>query len=99
MLRLYLYARVRFSLCTFAHETAGAASTRRSLRPQKGGRIFNGSGALRGEGAESHLCIVIASEAKQSISSRKERMDCFASLAMTSYLKIESVCLRISKGE
>jgi hypothetical protein len=33
MLRLYLYARVRFSLCTFAHETAGAASTRHSLRP------------------------------------------------------------------
>jgi hypothetical protein len=26
---------------------------------------------------------VIASEAKQSISPRKERMDCFASLAMT----------------
>src|SRR5258708_17480752 len=32
MLRLYLYARVRFSHI-FAHETAGAASTRHSLRP------------------------------------------------------------------
>jgi hypothetical protein len=64
-----------------------------------GGRIVNGSGALRGEGAESHFCTVIASEAKQSISSRKERMDYFASLAMTSYLKIESACLRTSKGE
>jgi hypothetical protein len=32
MLRLYLYARVRL-LLFFARETAGAASTRRSLRP------------------------------------------------------------------
>src|SRR5260370_13180638 len=75
-----------FSSCTFAHETAGAASTRRSLRPQLGGSIVNGSGALRGESVEarldtviaSELDIVIASEAKQSISPRKERMDCFA---------------------
>jgi hypothetical protein len=29
------------------------------------------------------MSAVIASEAKQSISPRKERMDCFASLAMT----------------
>jgi hypothetical protein len=35
-----------------------------------------------------HACleIVIASEAKQSISPRKERMDCFAALAMTVWL-------------
>jgi hypothetical protein len=44
----------------FAHETAGAASTRRSLRPLLDGRrIFNGSGASRGEGADSHLHTVI----------------------------------------
>jgi hypothetical protein len=30
---LNLYARVRFFLCTFAHETAGAARTRLSLHP------------------------------------------------------------------
>jgi hypothetical protein len=36
---------------------------------------------LRGE--DAYLCTVIASEAKQSISPSKERMDCFASLAMT----------------
>jgi hypothetical protein len=30
---LNLYARVRFLMCTFAHETAGAARTRFSLRP------------------------------------------------------------------
>src|SRR5262249_29239952 len=30
-----------------------------------------------------HYLPVIASEAKQSISTREERMDCFASLAMT----------------
>ena len=33
VLRLYLYARVRISLALFAHETAGAASTRHSLLP------------------------------------------------------------------
>jgi hypothetical protein len=33
LLRLYLYARVRFPLRTIAHETVGAASTRHSLRP------------------------------------------------------------------
>ena len=32
LIRLNLYARVRFYR-TFAHETAGAASTRHSLRP------------------------------------------------------------------
>jgi hypothetical protein len=30
---LNLYARVRISLCINAHETAGAARTRSSLRP------------------------------------------------------------------
>jgi hypothetical protein len=30
---LNLYARVRISLCKLAHETAGAARTRLSLRP------------------------------------------------------------------
>jgi hypothetical protein len=35
VLRLYLYARVRFS-SAFAHETAGAASTRHSLLPLVG---------------------------------------------------------------
>ena len=33
MLRLYLYARVRVFKCAIAHETAGAARTRSSLRP------------------------------------------------------------------
>jgi hypothetical protein len=40
-------------------------------------------GETRRGNAEVCLCIVIASGAKQSISPRKERMDCFASLAMT----------------
>jgi hypothetical protein len=48
-----------------------------------GGRFINGSGAWRG----ANVCFdVIASEAKQSISPRKGRMDCFASLAMTVWL-------------
>jgi hypothetical protein len=40
-----------------AHETAGAARTRSSLRPLyfEGGRFFNGSGAWRRENAESYL--------------------------------------------
>ena len=33
MFPLHLYARVRISLCINAHETAGAARTRSSLRP------------------------------------------------------------------
>jgi hypothetical protein len=44
--RLYLYARVR-SLHLFAHETAGAASTRHSLRPLISGRtIFQNLGRI-----------------------------------------------------
>ena len=38
MLPLNLYAHVRISLCINAHETAGAARTRSSLRPLLLGR-------------------------------------------------------------
>ncbi len=51
--------------------------------PSLGVRFINGSGALRGEIANACVLDVIASAAKQSISRRKGRMDCFASLAMT----------------
>jgi hypothetical protein len=67
-----------------AHEAAGATGIRHSPRPLRGGRFINASGAWRGEGA--NVCLdVIASEAKQSISLRKGRMDCFVAslLAMT----------------
>src|SRR5882724_8714832 len=43
--------------------------------PSLGGRFSNASGASRGEGVNVRLD-VIASEAKQSISPRKGRMDC-----------------------
>jgi hypothetical protein len=43
------------SLCIFAHETAGAACTRRSLRPPLGGSFMHASGALRREIAKSYL--------------------------------------------
>src|SRR5216684_4018319 len=69
----------------FARETAGAARTRLSLRPlfEEGVKKQQTSGATR-RGNYMHVQeIVIASGAKQSISPRKERMDCFASLAMT----------------
>jgi hypothetical protein len=39
---------------------------------------------MTGSAKQSMAPTVIASEAKQSISPRKERMDCFAALAMTS---------------
>ena len=72
------------SLVHIARETAGAASTRRSLRPLFFGRNdLQSPGETRRGNAEVGLCIVIASGAKQSISPRKERMDCFAALAMT----------------
>jgi len=48
--------------------------------------LNNASGASRREGEVVSGFFVIASEAKQSISPRKERMDCFAALAMTVWL-------------
>jgi hypothetical protein len=69
-----------------AHETAGAARTRSSLRPLYfwGQGSCKTSGEWRREKANYvRQKVVIASEAKQSIVPRKERVDCFASLAMT----------------
>ena len=58
MLQLYLYARVRF-FALIAHETAGAASTRHSLRPLFFGRvILQTSGASRRENAESYSVVI-----------------------------------------
>jgi hypothetical protein len=55
VLQLYLYARVRF-FALIAHETAGAASTRHSLRPLLSWRmILQTSGAARREIAETYL--------------------------------------------
>jgi hypothetical protein len=72
-----------------AHEAAGATGARHSPRPLWAESLFNGSGASRGEVAKSRLEFhVIASAAKQSISPRKERMDCFAALAMTTDLSL-----------
>jgi hypothetical protein len=57
----------------FAHETAGAASTRRSLRPLLDGRNdLQSSGETRRGNADLYLGTVIASAAKQSISPSKE---------------------------
>jgi hypothetical protein len=39
----------------FARETAGAARTRLSLRPLRGGKFINDSGVLRRENATSYL--------------------------------------------
>jgi hypothetical protein len=58
----------------------GAAGTRHSLRPliSWANGFCNNSGALRRGNAELRLKFnVIASEAKQSISPREGRMDCF----------------------
>jgi hypothetical protein len=46
--------------------------------------FFNGSGAMRGEGAKVCFAVIARSEAtRQSILSLRRKMDCFASLAMT----------------
>jgi hypothetical protein len=52
---LNLYARVRFSLCTFAHETAGAARTRHSLLPLRGRKFLQSSGKSCREKADARL--------------------------------------------
>jgi hypothetical protein len=75
-----------FSFVHFARETAGAASTRRSLRPLLFGRNdLQSPGETRRGNAEVCFHAVIArSEAtKQSILPLRRTMDCFASLAMT----------------
>ncbi|WP_212416755.1 hypothetical protein, partial [Bradyrhizobium sp. AUGA SZCCT0222] len=71
-------------LCTIAHETAGAARIRHSLRPLN----FGGAEFLAKLGRDvprerEIAFVVIASAAKQSMPPHEERMDCFASLAMT----------------
>src|SRR6266516_4077651 len=67
-----------------ARETAGAASTRSSLRPlfRRGPNEDANLGRNAPRECET-ISTVIASAAKQSISPHKERMDCFAALAMT----------------
>jgi hypothetical protein len=87
---------------TFAREAPGAAGTRHSLRPLLGESFMQNSGASRRGNACS--CLKLGSRhceptgranarpmtgsAKQSISPRKGRMDCFVAslLAMTAWL-------------
>src|SRR6266700_3459206 len=69
-----------------AHEAAGATGIRRFPRPlwaddSAKPRAHRAAGFTR-----TSREMVIASGAKQSISPRKERMDCFAALAMTVWL-------------
>ena len=62
---LNLYARVRFLYVHFAHEIAGAARTRSSLRPliSYGANALHDSGALRREIADVYLgCLKIEYE-------------------------------------
>src|SRR3954447_16981382 len=75
-----------------ARETAGAARTRSSLRPlmMRARNFWQSSGVSRRENAKVYPrhcergCIgVIASAARQSTLPYKERLDCFATLAMT----------------
>ena len=65
MLSAALYAHVRTSF-PIAHETAGAARTRHSLRPLfSGAKSFQQtSGATRRENANVHLSFVIPGRAK-----------------------------------
>jgi hypothetical protein len=92
---LNLYARVRF-LFPFAHETAGAARTRLSLRPlvSWGVKSMQSSGASRRENAELFLDVIACDKRKAfaqgsacdeaiHLSLLPRKLDCFASLAMT----------------
>src|SRR5882672_4598989 len=66
-----------------AHETAGAARTRHSLRPlyfERREDYLQTSGASR-RGIVKVRLFVIASAAKQSMAPHKERMDCFVASA------------------
>src|SRR5438445_11810913 len=73
-----------FLFAQIARETAGAASTRSSLRPLISRRAKGDANLGRITPRECEtVSTVIASEAKQSMSRHKERMDCFAALAMT----------------
>ena len=83
MLRLYLYARVRFSFALLhtRPRVQQAPGIPCALDRAKNSPINSGA-VCRGD-AKACLSSVIASEAKQSISQRKENMDCFAALAMT----------------
>src|SRR4029078_3102710 len=66
-----------------AHETAGAARIRHSLRPlfYRGRRVTPNLGRNAPRDREG-VSSVIASDAKQSMWPYEERMDCFAALAM-----------------
>ena len=80
-----LYAHVR-TLLPIAHETAGAARIRHSLRPLfgEGVRIPANLGRNAPRECERMFSVIARSEAtKQSILSLRREMDCFASLAMT----------------
>jgi hypothetical protein len=57
-----------------------------------GRKIYQNLGRVARRELNACLEAVIASEAKQSISPRKERMDCFASLAMTLLGSLKKDC-------
>src|ERR1700722_8808424 len=80
--------------CAVAHETAGAARIRHSLLPPFGGTTKRKPRAGRAARTRTRICCLNriktptaslrgALATKQSISPSKERMDCFAALAMT----------------
>src|SRR2546423_6782366 len=94
-----LYAHAR-TTSTIAHEIAGAARIRHSLRPLiSRGRENNlqTSGAMRRENAKlfpRHCeptgranARPMTGSAKQSMPPQERRMDCFAALAMTEWVE------------
>jgi hypothetical protein len=89
MLPLNLYARVRFFKCIFAHETAGAARTRSSLRP-----LYFGRNDLQNSGAacreKARLCLEPSTSLRGALATKQSSspmwpLDCVvaALLAMT----------------
>jgi hypothetical protein len=69
---LNLYARVRIFMCINAHETAGAARTRSSLRPLSfwGVHDWQTSGAVRRENADPHPIVIARESGRPNIPER-----------------------------
>ena len=84
MLPPNLYARVHLLLCASSTRDRGCGAHPVFPAPSdfEGKEVSGKARAHRVAGMRSYFN-VIASEAKQSIARRKERMDCFAALAMT----------------
>ena len=84
MLPPNLYARVHNSCCAIAHETAGAARTRSSLRPHVSMRANEDAKLGQTMSRERDaISTSLRAQRRNPCFSVRGEMDCFAALAMT----------------